>query len=169
MIAIVAMVLALLGASPWDPFSSQSERPYPLASPTAAAHPGIGVLSVMGYVGVPSRSGNPADGGSCAGAIARTVPFARSLAAARAALLARDLGITLGALDAEAESKWTPPGSPFPGFVAPGNDCGIPKFGPPPVTAEVEQSYSFAPPVFEVPAEDESAQPLPTPTAIYPG
>jgi hypothetical protein len=65
--------------------------------------------------------------------------------------------------------KWTPPGSPFPGFVCPENDCGIPKFDRPAVTAEVEQSYAFAPPVFEVPAEDESAQPLPTPAPIYPG
>jgi hypothetical protein len=169
MIAILAFVFALLDGSPWDPFSSQSERPYPLASPTAASHPGSGVLSVMGYVGVPSRSGIPAEGGGCARVIARTVPFARSLAVARAALLARDLGITLGALDAEAESKWAPPGSPFTGFDAPGDDCGMPKFGRPPLTAEVEQSYFFVPPVFEVSAEDESAQPRPTPTPIYPG
>ncbi len=101
--------------------------------------------------------------------MSRTIPLARSLAVGRASLLARDLGITLGALDAEATSKWTTPASPFPSGYAGAGDCGMPKFGRPPLTAEVEQSYSFAPAAFDVPAEGENAQPLPTPTPVYPG
>jgi hypothetical protein len=106
--------LALLAGSPWDPFSSESARPVPLTNSNASGQAGTGVLSVTGYVGVPSRSGIPIEGGSCASIVGRTIPLARTLAAARATLLAQDLGMTLGVLDAEAASKWTTPDSPFP-------------------------------------------------------
>ncbi len=167
------LALALLAASSiWQSYSSQSALPWGLNFiAQRVAPPGISLLHVSASVGVPSYSGHPLGNSDCINAIETASPLAKQLASERARGFARQLGIVLVRVEQYVDLSWS--SGRTSGLKQNRGDCGIPKFGLPPVTASVSETYVMRAPSLvlrdmepaapAVPVSHTAAAPSPSP------